>query len=284
MSTGVRVAGFVALLAALFAVAVVAGREIDPETSPRADGATAGHEAAGEHARHGAPAGPAAGVSSSQDGLRLDTQDSRLPARRPSHFAFRIVDDRNHVVRDFQPEQGRRMHLIVVRRDLRHFQHLHPVQDASGGWSTPLRLPAPGVYRAYADFRSASTRMTLGIGVIAPGSFARQALPSPKATSTVDGYDVELREGKTGALQFTVSRDGTEVAGLQRHLGARGHLVVLRARDLAYEHVHPLGAASGSGRIAFSSATTEPGSYRLFLQFRHRDRVHTAAFTREVTP
>ncbi len=284
MSTGVRVAGFVALLAALFAVAVVAGREIDPETSPRADGATAGHEAADEHAAHGAPAGRATGVSSSQDGLRLQTRDTRLPARRPSRFAFRIVDDANRVIRDFQPEQDRRMHLIVVRRDLRHFQHLHPVQDAAGGWSTPLRLPAPGVYRAYADFRSTGNRMTLGVGVTAPGSFERRALPSPKPTSSVDGYDIELREDATGALQFTVSRDGTEVAGLQRYLGARGHLVVLRAHDLAYEHVHPLGDASGPGRIAFSSATTEPGSYRLFLQFRHRDRVHTAAFTREVRP
>ena len=283
MSTGVRVAGFVALLAAIFGVAVVAGRAIDPETSTRPGGATTGHEAAGEHAAHETTTS-ASGLSSAQGGLRLATTDTRLTARRPSRFAFRIVDDRNRTVRAFQTEQGERMHLIVVRRDLRHFQHLHPVRSGAGTWTTPLRLPAPGVYRAYADFRSAGKRTTLAVSVRAPGSFERHALPSPKLTSTVDGYDVELREDETGALQFTVSRDGTEVAGLQRYLDARGHLVVLRARDLAYEHVHPLDSAAAPGRIAFSSATTARGSYRLFLQFRHRDRVHTAAFTREVTP
>ncbi len=283
MTTGVRVAGFVALLAAIFAVAVVTGRAIDPETSTRADGATSEHAAGGEHDEHG-PASPAGGVSSTQDGLRLATTDTQLTAGRPGRFAFRIVDDRNRTIRAFETEQGRRMHLVVVRRDLRHFQHLHPVQAASGGWSTQLRLPVAGIYRAYADFRSGGKRMTLGVGVVAPGEFENRPLPSPKLTSTVDGYDVELREDETGALQFTVSRDGTDVADLQPYLGARGHLVVLRARDLAYEHVHPLGAASAPGRIAFSSTTTEPGSYRLFLQFRHGDRVHTAAFTREVTP
>lgn len=284
MSAGARVAGFAALLVAIFALALVAGRAIDPETgTPAADATT--RDAAGEHGHDAAaPAPAAAGLAQARDGLRLETSDTTLTARRPARFEFRIVDDHGQAVRDFQTEQGRRMHLVVVRRDLRHFQHVHPVQDQRGAWTTSLRLPAAGPYRAYADFRAGGRRTTLGVGVRAPGDFEHRPLPGPTPTSAIDGYDVELAAARSGALRFRIRRDGRPVAALQPYLGARGHLVVLRARDLAYEHVHPLSGSAAPGEIAFSGAASEAGSYRLFLQFRHGGRVHTAAFTREASP
>lgn len=67
---------------------------------------------------------------------------------------------------------------------------------------------------------------------------------------------------------------------LQPYLGARGHLVMLRTGDLAYVHVHPL----ATRRLAFDTSEAAPGTYRLFVQFRRENRVHTAACTREVKP
>ena len=176
------------------------------------------------------------------------------------------------------------MHLIVVRRDLRRFQHLHPTQDRSGAWSTPLTLPDAGVYHAFADFQIGGERHTLGVDLFAAGRFAPLALPPESATASVDGYDVQFEEEHGGAdhpeLRFTVTRAGAPVADLQPYLGARGHLVMLRAGDLAYAHVHPLSADA----LAFATDDLAPGRYRLFLQFRHAGTVHTAAFTRAVTP
>ena len=40
-------------------------------------------------------------------------------------------------------------------------------------------------------------------------------------------------------LTLTVTKDGQPVTDLQPYLGAYGHLVALRAGDLAYLHVHP---------------------------------------------
>ena len=59
---------------------------------------------------------------------------------------FRIVDADGRTVRDFDVEHTKRMHLIVVRRDLTGFQHLHPAQAADGtlvGAAAPARRPAP---------------------------------------------------------------------------------------------------------------------------------------------
>ena len=60
------------------------------------------------------------------------------------------------------------------------------------------------------------------------------------------------------------------------YLGAGGHLVALREGDMAFLHVHPIG---DDPRFEVDFPT--PGRYRLFLQFQHEGRVHTAAFTHE---
>ena len=85
-------------------------------------------------------------------------------------------------------------------------------------------------------------------------------------------------------LTLSVSRDGKPVGDLQPYLGAYGNLVALRASDLAYLHVHPMGEP-GDGvtpagpDIGFHTAFPSEGDYRLFLDFQHQGVVRTAEFT-----
>ena len=58
-------------------------------------------------------------------------------------LAFRIVDEAGETVTDFDTEHERRMHLIVVRRDLSGFQHVHPEQLADGSWRVRSTLGRP---------------------------------------------------------------------------------------------------------------------------------------------
>ena len=74
-----------------------------------------------------------------------------------------------------------------------------------------------------------------------------------------------------------MTRNGAPVA-VQDYLGAKGHLVALRQGDLAFLHVHP-----DEHSLRFMAAFPTPGRYRLFLQFKTEGRVHTAAFTQEVS-
>ena len=86
------------------------------------------------------------------------------------------------------------------------------------------------------------------------------------------------RPGEEAELRFTITRDGEPVR-TEPYLGAGGHLVALREGDLAFLHVHPTDDASARFAATFPTA----GRYRLFLQFKHEGRVHTAAFTQEVS-
>jgi hypothetical protein len=144
-----------------------------------------------------------------------------------------------------------------------------------------MRLDEPGVYRVYADFERGGGPVTLAADLAVPGAYSPQALPEPAARAEADGYDVELAESD-GDAAFTVTRDGRPVEDIEPYLGARGHLVVLREGDLGYLHVHPEDEATEGREIRFGVEYPSAGHYRMFLQFKHEGRIHTASFTKEV--
>jgi hypothetical protein len=210
----------------------------------------------------------------------VDEAPSRAGAR-PQRYAFRIERGPEQTVRDFQVEHTKRMHLIVVRSDLTGFQHLHPTMADDGTWRGSIRLRKGGEYRMFADFQHTGKRRVLAAEVPVDGEFKRVRLPASSPYARTDGgLDVGLYHHGPGAgapahVQFEVAEQGRPVtAELQPYLGAKGHLVAIRKDDLKYLHTHPDGAAP-----AFHVKYPTAGKYRVFVQFRHRGRVHTAAFT-----
>ncbi len=233
--------------------------------------------------------GAAMGVVVSDGSYTITPATFTASAGQPARISFRIVDHDGDVVRDgFQVEAERRLHLIIARRDLTGYQHLHPTKAVDGTWSTPVTLPVAGTYRVFADFQRDGVKHVLAADLTVPGSYTPEALPTPAPSAAVDGFTVSLqhdalRAGKEGDLDFTVLRDGKPVAGIEPYLGARGHLVALREGDLAYLHVHPHDGRQPAGVVPFSADFVSAGRYRLFLQFQVAGHVHTAAFTVEVT-
>jgi hypothetical protein len=222
------------------------------------------------------------GLAVAENGLRLVVDTPEFSTGRTQQLRFRIVDERDATVRDFDVEHTKRMHLIVVRRDLTGFQHLHPVQQRDGSWTTPLRLDTPGSYRVFADFAHDATSTTLASDVRVDGAADLVPIPGPEPVAQSDGgysvrvHSADARAGEETELGFTVLRDGKPVR-VQQYLGANGHLVALREGDLAFLHVHPVEG------VRFESTFPTAGRYRLFLQFKHEGRVHTAAFTEDVS-
>ena len=232
---------------------------------------------------HGAPGGLAVSVA----GYTLQVSPKTFEVGREETFGLRILDRGGHAVRDFDEQHGERMHLIVVRRDLVHYQHLHPSLGTDGTWSVRLVLPEPGVYRAFADFSVGGESLTLGADLYVPGEMEVTSLPDPTSLARVDGYEVELdagtlTAGAASSLTFRIAQQGQDVEELEPYLGALGHLVALREGDLAFLHVHPTGGAGA--RITFHAVFPSMGLYKLFLQFAHESRVRTVGFTTEILP
>ncbi len=291
-------------LAVVFALAVGVGDAVGPVGS--AGASTPVHDVTGqEHGapgsgaadEHASPASPAAladrtpgGLAVASDGYALELATSTQAAGSPGTLQFVVTGPDGEPLTAFTRAHDKDLHLIVVRRDLTGYQHLHPTRDAEGTWTVPLTLAEPGPYKVFADFTPAGhdRPLTLAADLTAPGAYAPEPLPAPTGTATVDGYDVALDgrlvAGTSSALTLTVRRDGRPVTDLERYLGAYGHLVALRAGDLAYLHVHADGDAGTPGPdLAFSADVPSAATYRLFLDFAHAGEVRTAELTAVAT-
>lgn len=281
MTPSLKLAAFAGALALLGGASYAAGNaagssdEPKPEPTPQ----TQGH---GGHPVKAAPVG-ITGLAVS-DGTYALRPTSHELVQGSQDFRFVITAADGTALTAYDETHERDLHLIVVRRDLTGFQHLHPTRADDGTWSVSLRLDSPGPYRVFADFApKGQPPRALGVDVVVPGDYRPAPTTQPqRLLSEAAGYEVaasgRLQAKAASTLTFAVRRDGRPVTELEPYLGARGHLVVLRVGDLAYLHVHP-----DSDRLAFTTTVPSVGGYAGFLDTKHGGVVRTADFRFEAT-
>jgi hypothetical protein len=302
-----KLAAFSAALLVAFAVAVgvgrlsgVDGRETGDTTQidhaaddmAMADSDAGHNEHAADESAEAAEASVPGGLEVAQDGYAIELLDHAEEPGREQPLEFRITGPDGAPVTGFTPTHEAELHLIVVRRDLTGYQHVHPTMDADGTWSIPFSFDQAGTYRVFADFMpdGADSAMTLGVDVAVAGEFTPEPLAAPSPTAEIDGYTVtldgDILAGDESTLTLSVRLDGEPVTDLQPYLGAYGHLVALRDGDVAYLHVHPEGEPD-DGRtapgpeVSFVVEVPSEGAYRLYFDFRHDNTVRTVEFTVE---
>ncbi|WP_433331436.1 hypothetical protein [Spirillospora sp. CA-294931] len=293
MNTATKIGAYVLGLAALFGGAAGIGNAVGPvgATEKQGEGETHGGHGGSKTATTAKSAiDTPGGLMVTRDGYTLRPKAATIVPGEPTDFQFTVNGPDGRPVTDYQPLHGKKLHLIVARRDLSGFQHVHPTMDGSGVWSIPLTLKDPGVYRFLTDIKPAGEKeqLTLGVDITAPGDYQPTKLPLPTQVAVVDGYAVsltgKLTPGRSSKVTLTVSKDGEPITDLEPYLEAYGHLVALRDGDLAYLHVHPEGEP-GDGKtkpgpgVTFFAEVPSAGTYRLYLDFQHKGKVRTAEFT-----
>ena len=285
MATWMKVGGFGLGLVALFGIALGVGALVGPT-----ENAETPHHTATPHGANNAPMahGPG-GSTNTADGYTLTLADPIVTTDPAAALRFQITDRTGRPVTEYTTKHDKDLHMIVVRRDLAEYQHLHPTLGTDGTWSTSADLDRAGDYRVFADFvTGAGAPYTLGADLHVAGNYLPQPLPPPATEVTTGDYTVTMHgtptPGRPTDLTFSITRAGQPVTDLQPYLGAYGHLVALRAADLGYLHVHPAGhPGDGTTRpgpdIGFTVTAPSSGDYRLFVEVRHEAQVHTAGFT-----
>lgn len=125
----------------------------------------------------------------------------------------------------------------------------------------------------------------IALGPIDVGATASHpvGIPEPTTSVEIDGYTVTLSGDQVvgeSMLVFDVSLAGKSVA-VDTYLGVAGHLVIIRTGDYEYLHTYPIDGTGGSS-VHFVAEFPTSGTYRLFFDFSHASKVHTAAFTVEI--
>jgi hypothetical protein len=213
-------------------------------------------------------------------------------------------------IRNYGTEMTKKLHVVIVSSDFSTFLHVHPALGADGHFSLEQQFPAPGLYYLYADgvpndgdhqvFR-------FNVQLSKNNSPARPVLvPTGKEVSvgpyTVDLSRARLHAGEMDTIEVQILKGDTPATDLHPYLGVPAHAVFLNSQDLTYVHVHPMPLTSGSDPMnmpgmdmskmtmdmpdnassppdmALHVSVKEPGTYKLWLQFRGGSQLYIAPF------
>mgnify|MGYP005810830469 CR=1 FL=1 len=200
-------------------------------------------------------------------------------------LAFEVLDPAtgSRVTR-FEIVHEKLYHLFIVSDDLNYFAHVHPDPGSDGIFRLRATFPRTGAYRLVSDFYpsgatpqiDARTLLTAGY---APGPVP--ALPADLAPKVFDGLRVELLldpspplAGQRTLLDYHV----TPSAGLEKYLGAWGHLLAASSDLIDTIHTHPF-VEDDRPRLQFRVIFPRETTYRLWMQFQRGGQVYTAPFT-----
>src|SRR5262245_12214420 len=128
--------GFTVGLIAALAVGFLVGRAVGPVGTTSAAGAPAG--GVPSHT-HGATTvnvtTEVGGLAVAAGGYTLSADTAPFVAGTPKTFRFRVYGQNRTPVTTFAVAHEKLMHLVVVRRDLTGYQHLHPTMAQDGTWT-----------------------------------------------------------------------------------------------------------------------------------------------------
>ena len=207
-------------------------------------------------------------------------------------LALRRAD--NRMVSDFAVVHTKKLHLIIVSRDLSFFDHVHPILQADGRFTLDYTFTNSGEYLLYADLTPAGDRnqvFRLPVTVAGNPSAAPPLVVTPAQARLFGPYRVALavspeplQSRDETFLTFTVSENGVPVTDLEPFLGAGGHCVVLSENTENYLHSHPADsrAARFGPSVTFHTVFPRPGKYKVWGQFLHHGKPLTADFVVEV--
>jgi len=205
-------------------------------------------------------------------------------------------------IRDYQVEMTKKLHMIIVGSDFTTFMHEHPVLGPDGHLRLAQEFPKAGTYLIYTDglpnqLNHQVFRFQVNVG--APSSVAPALKPTGMGVQAgpyeVDLSSVRLRAGSMSVLDVSILRDGQPATDLHPYLGVPAHAVFLNAQDLSYVHVHPMAmgqmmdmsvdppplpeSGPSPSEMMLHLALREPGTYKMWLQFRGGTQLYVAEFT-----
>ncbi|MFG1711365.1 hypothetical protein ACFLIM_50285, partial [Nonomuraea sp. M3C6] len=145
MNTAAKLGSYILGLAVVFGGALGAGKVVGPVGAAPADehaamAAPAASAEHGEHAAQQAKSDTPGGLQVSENGYTLTSLTGAIKPGEPTDFRFTVTGPDGKPVTDYQVEHDKKLHFIVVSRDLSSFQHVHPEMTPEGVWSVELTL------------------------------------------------------------------------------------------------------------------------------------------------
>ncbi len=231
------------------------------------------------------------------------TTDPAPEAGKKTTIGFQVVDEGKSRVKDFDVVHEKKLHLLMVSKDLSWFAHEHPELLPDGSMKLDFTFPAGGPHTLYADFKPTGASGQVIQKPIDVKGPARAAVPLTKddlgKAKTIAGHQVRLKAssltaGESVKLDFLIVKGGKPVTDLTPYLGAQGHCVIISQDGSKFLHSHPDDGAHDDtgtaphahpktpGQVTFHTQFPGPGLYKIWGQFQHGSDMVIADFVVDV--
>ncbi|MCB2408101.1 heavy metal-binding domain-containing protein [Hymenobacter lucidus] len=220
--------------------------------------------------------------------MNFTATPTQLTAGQPATLAFTPRETGNESAPvPLAVVHEKKIHLIIVSKDLGQFYHEHPEYTADGDYKVQYTFPKGGNYVLFQDYTPTGSGHQLGRQPITvqgpaytPAQFKNDDMQWEKNGYQASlSFDKPLTVGQLLSMKINITKDGQPVTDLDNYLGALGHVVVISQDTESYLHVHPNDQADKGPAIGFNTSFEKPGLYRVFLQFNHGGQIHTGDFT-----
>jgi len=199
-----------------------------------------------------------------------------------AELTFEVFDPwKDHRVEKFSIIHEKPFHAFVVSRDLQFFLHDHPTWE-NGAFHYRMKFPRPGMYRVLGDFYpEAATPQLLPETVFVAGAEAPvTALTRDYSQKRAENLSVDFSispsdpiAGQPAQMRFTLNPGD----GLEKYLGAWGHMLAASDDLIDMIHTHPF-IADGQAEMQFNLVFPRARMYRVWVQFQRNGVVNTAHF------
>ena len=198
------------------------------------------------------------------------------------HLKFDVHDPwKDNPVKKFNVVHEKLFHAFIVSEDLQFFVHDHPIW-ANDAFHYDIAFPKPGMYRVLGDFYpEGATPQLIAKTIFIAGSAPRSSpLARDYSPKNAENLKVEFSTapsqpvaGMNTQMRFSI----TPADGIEKYLGAWGHMLAASDDLIDMIHTHPL-IADGSPQIQFDLTFPRARMYRVWVQFQRKGVVNTAHF------
>lgn len=198
-----------------------------------------------------------------------------------------IKDNNGIPAPSFAVVHEKQMHLLAISEDLSTFQHLHPNYRGEGVFVVNTRFPKAGRYKLFIDFMPEGGSQQLAtFEILTTGKEPKELVkPDRELKKTVNDLHFELKienlaPKKHLKMIFTVkdANNQSPITDLQTYLGSAGHVVIVSEDLEKFLHVHPTDETTTGPAVSYMTTFPVPGLYKLWGQFKHRDKLYTVPF------
>ena len=202
-----------------------------------------------------------------------------IQPRKEALLKFTINDlQSKNPISDLGIVHDKIMHLVLVRDDLKHFDHIHPQASGQGVFSVPFNFTSSGVYRIWIDFTIEGMQHIVDFDINVPGNI------ESVEKNLLDGLKVnfilpkEIATAKETELKFEIfDNNNKPVPITEKFLAADAHLIAIDETLEEFGHNHDE-KFDKDNKISFAHSFLKSGKYKLWVQFSKDGKTKTASF------